>query len=167
MAALFDPQVCYLAHCLIKSGASSHFAAPQAASYAEYRPKYPEHLYALVLDFAKLPRKQLAVDVGCGSGQVAAALAQHFERVIGMDVSAEQLRHAAQASPPNVEYRQAPAEDLALPAGSVDLITAATSLHWWAGGRLVRAALLGCAACRLRFAFVCLSPCGNTELGRP
>jgi ubiquinone/menaquinone biosynthesis C-methylase UbiE len=97
-------------------------------SYAKHRPRYPAHVYDRVLAFAALPRLGLAADLGCGSGQVCADLAQRFERVLGIDASAEQLRLAHQA--PNVEYKQCTAEATGLPAQSVDLITAAAALHW-------------------------------------
>ncbi|CAF1534556.1 unnamed protein product [Adineta ricciae] len=51
------------------------------------------------------------------------------ERVIGTDVSADQISHAI--SKDNVEYRCSPGEDLSfLESNSVDLITIATALHW-------------------------------------
>lgn len=73
-------------------------------------------------------RRLLAVDVATGSGQAALDLAKHFETVIALDGSAEQLRHAAQA--PNVQYRHADAHDTGLPDGCADLVTAASALHW-------------------------------------
>lgn len=49
---------------------------------------------------------ELAVDVGCGSGQGTVLLAQHFGSVVGTDVSAAQLEEAVRhASQPNISYR--------------------------------------------------------------
>lgn len=49
---------------------------------------------------------ELAVDVGCGSGQGTVLLAKHFASVTGTDVSAAQLEVAAQhAQAPNITYR--------------------------------------------------------------
>ena len=51
------------------------------------------------------------------------------EKVMGLDVSTNQLAHAI--TKPNIEYRCHTAEDLSfLPSNSVDLITTATTLHW-------------------------------------
>lgn len=49
---------------------------------------------------------ELAVDVGCGSGQGTVLLAKHFASVTGTDVSPAQLEVAAQhAQAPNITYR--------------------------------------------------------------
>ena len=56
-------------------------------------------------------------------------LERFCERVIGIDVSTNQLAHAITKD--NIEYQCQTAEDLSfLPANSVDLITTATTLHW-------------------------------------
>jgi trans-aconitate methyltransferase len=92
------------------------------------RPQYPPHIYQRILDYAQLPRLGLAVDLGSGSGQATRALAQRFDRVVGIDASAEQLSQAE--LPSNVELRQGTAENTGLPPSSVDLVTAAAALHW-------------------------------------
>jgi len=71
----------------------------------------------------------LALDVGCGTGQSTFALTEIAERVIGIDPSPEMLSHAVRH--PNVEYRQSAAEDIPLPDGQFDLITAAQAFHWF------------------------------------
>jgi SAM-dependent methyltransferase len=46
------------------------------------------------------------IDVGCGNGTQTRYLGQHFERVIGVDVSEEAVAHAARTNvAPSVEYR--------------------------------------------------------------
>lgn len=48
---------------------------------------------------------QLAVDVGCGSGQGTAFLAERFAKVVGTDISQAQIQEARAApSPPNISY---------------------------------------------------------------
>lgn len=48
----------------------------------------------------------LAVDVGCGSGQGTLLLAPHFTQVIGTDISPAQLEVAlANSSAPNIFYK--------------------------------------------------------------
>ena len=112
------------------SASPSYLFGAQAASYAAYRPCYPEALYAAIAEFAGFGGRELALDLATGSGQVAARLAQTFSRVVACDLAAEQLRHAARL--PNVEYILAAAEDLAGVAapGSVDLACCAQAYHW-------------------------------------
>jgi SAM-dependent methyltransferase len=103
-----------------------HFSA-QAKTYAQYRPGYPPELFAYLASVA--PAHELAWDCGTGNGQAAVALADHFERVVATDASAEQI---AQAVPrERIEYRVEPAEQVNLPAGSVDLVTVALAVHWF------------------------------------
>ncbi|ODU40913.1 class I SAM-dependent methyltransferase [uncultured Aquimonas sp.] len=103
-----------------------HFSA-QAGLYAAARPSYPEALFDWL---ASLPgERELAWDVGCGSGQAALPLARRFERVIATDPSAAQIALADTLG--NIDYRVEPAELPSLPLGSVDLITVAQALHWF------------------------------------
>jgi SAM-dependent methyltransferase len=103
-----------------------HFS-DRAAAYAAHRPAYPVALVDFLAAIA--PRRSLAWDCGCGSGQLSVLLADRFERVIATDASAEQI---AQATPhPNVHYRCAPAEASGLPDATVDLASAAQAAHWF------------------------------------
>jgi SAM-dependent methyltransferase len=70
----------------------------------------------------------VALDCATGSGQAARGLADHFDRVIATDASAEQISNAG--THPRIEYRVAPAESSGLPDASVDLVTVAQGLHW-------------------------------------
>jgi SAM-dependent methyltransferase len=50
-------------------------------------------------------RTGLAVEIGCGLGRVCAALAERFDEVVGVDVSAEMLRRARELVPdPRVRF---------------------------------------------------------------
>jgi SAM-dependent methyltransferase len=103
-----------------------HFSGV-AGAYAGFRPHYPEALVRWLCEVA--PRTEVALDVGCGNGQAAVALAERFERVHAVDPSAEQIRNAAPH--PRVAYAVAPAEETGLPPRSVDLVVAAQALHWF------------------------------------
>jgi SAM-dependent methyltransferase len=98
-----------------------------AGSYAEYRPRYPAALVDLLADLA--PRRELAWDAGCGSGQLSVALAERFARVIGTDASEQQLAQAT--AHPRIEYRRASAESSGIPDAAVDLAAAAQAVHWF------------------------------------
>jgi len=103
-----------------------HFSGV-ASAYRAFRPGYPPALFGWLAGLC--PRRDLALDCGCGSGQASVALAEHFAAVLAVDPGAEQVRHAA--AHPRVAYRVAPAEATGAPAGSVDLVVAAQALHWF------------------------------------
>jgi SAM-dependent methyltransferase len=96
-------------------------------AYARFRPEYPLQLADFLASVA--PEKRLAVDVGCGNGQLTQLLAPHFSAVVGLDPSADQIANIV----PNerITYRCAPAEQLPLADGSASLITAAQAAHWF------------------------------------
>ena len=98
-----------------------------AESYARFRPRYPDDLFAWLASL--IPERELAWDVGTGNGQVAAALADHVRRVVATDASADQLARAVEAG--RVTYRNEPADRVSLPDASADLITAGAAAHWF------------------------------------
>jgi SAM-dependent methyltransferase len=95
--------------------------------YAQYRPQYPQEIYAYLASIA--PAKSLAWDCGTGNGQAAIGLADYFDNVFATDASAEQIARAYQH--PKVEYRVEPAEHVSLADSSVDLVTVAVAIHWF------------------------------------
>jgi SAM-dependent methyltransferase len=105
---------------------SNHFGKV-AGQYADFRPRYPEALYAWLAD--QCQAHALAWDCGCGNGQASVALAEYVDRVHATDASAEQIAHARPH--PRVDYAVAPAQDSGLSPASVDLITVAQALHWF------------------------------------
>ena len=71
---------------------------------------------------------QRALDVGCGGGILADAMARKGASVLGIDLSTKALKvaqlHALEAATPNVAYREVAAEALAAEApGSFDVVT--------------------------------------------
>uniref|UniRef100_A0A3B4U7G4 Zgc:162780 n=1 Tax=Seriola dumerili TaxID=41447 RepID=A0A3B4U7G4_SERDU len=93
-----------------------------AASYWKYRISPSDHLIQ-----QKGRPFELAVDVGCGSGQGTLLLAKHFASVVGTDVSPAQLEVALQhVKEPNITYN------------SVDLMTAMSAFHWFDRPRFLR-----------------------------
>jgi len=63
------------------------------ADYARHRPTYPPALVDFLADHCA--RTELAVDVGCGNGQLSRLLTARFAKVIATDASADQ-RHQYQ-----------------------------------------------------------------------
>lgn len=75
--------------------------------------------------------KDLAVDVGCGSGQSTVVLQPFFKKVFGLDVSSNQIKAARKLCVPGCEFRIGSAEDLSeFPDSSVDLVTCCQAAHW-------------------------------------
>ncbi|XP_040376030.1 putative methyltransferase DDB_G0268948 [Oryza brachyantha] len=105
----------------------------QAKQYAATRPAYPPELFDFIA--SKTARRDLAWDVGSGSGQAIPPLAKLYKEVVATDTSAQQLSYAPRL--PNVRYVHTP-PDLPLagihsavaPPGSVDLVTVAQAFHW-------------------------------------
>jgi SAM-dependent methyltransferase len=108
-----------------------HFSAV-ASGYQTFRPGYPSALFEWLASIA--PRRERAVDLGCGTGQASVALATRFDEVIALDPSAEQIAHATEHA--RVTYRVAPAEATGLPPASADLVVAAQAMHWFDHDRL-------------------------------
>ncbi len=96
-------------------------------AYSANRPTYDPALIAWLSSQA--PDLSLAWDCGCGTGQATQDLARHFQRVVGTDVSAQQLAKAEAG--PNIDYRCEPAEQTSLADGSVSLTLVAQALHWF------------------------------------
>ncbi|KAN0034443.1 hypothetical protein ACTFIV_000956 [Dictyostelium citrinum] len=97
-------------------------------SYKNFRPTYNDELYSIIDSYCD-DKRDLAIDVGAGSGQATVKLAKYFKKVIGFEPSEYQLKHAEPTD--TVEYRLSAAEKIDLPSGSVDLITVATAVHWF------------------------------------
>ena len=109
------------------------------AAYAMFRPTYPETVFDTISTFIKKNGGSgfdVAVDVGCGSGQSTFPLCSRFQKVIGMDISEAQIIQARAKSTEifqdskSVEFIVGDAHDLPFESSSADLITCAESWHW-------------------------------------
>ena len=103
-----------------------HFSGV-AKGYGAARPSYPQALADWLGEIA--PRRGLALECGCGSGQLTRGLAKAFARVLATDASAGQVEAAPAIA--NVEWRVAPAEASGLEDGGADLVVAAQAAHWF------------------------------------
>lgn len=122
----------------------SSFTKDQGANYAQSRPGYHPDLYKLIVNHHTSTGGQLDVllDVGCGPGSAARALAPHFSHVTGLDpsegmiTSARSLAGTSSTSEP-IRFEASTAEDLGwhlsppVEDASVDLLTASTAAHWF------------------------------------
>lgn len=118
------------------------YSQEQGKQYAELRRDYDPSVYQAVLDhhMATGGRLDSLVDVGCGPGNAARALAPHFAYVVGVDPSEGMIAVArtlvedvTTASSAPIEFKIATAEhlDAAVADASVDLVTASNAAHWF------------------------------------
>ena len=103
-----------------------HFSN-QSRLYAQYRPQYPDEIYAYLASIA--PGRSLAWDCGTGNGQAALGLTKHFDKVHATDASTEQISLAYAHN--KVDYHVEPAEHVSLNTSSADLVTVAVAIHWF------------------------------------
>jgi len=103
------------------------YFSDQSKAYAAFRPTYPDDLYDFI--FQHLNSKVRAWDCATGNGQVAQALARHFQEVYATDISEQQLKNAVPLR--NVFYSQAPAEKTPFDVHQFDLVTVGQALHWF------------------------------------
>ena len=103
-----------------------YFSA-QAQQYQRYRPHYPPALYEFLL--AGVPEGACILDCATGNGQAAAGLVEHANKLIGLDLSIEQLAKATRAE--NCLWIQSTVETLPIASHSIDLVTVAQALHWF------------------------------------
>jgi len=81
-----------------------------------------------VLDLLAPQKGERILDLGCGSGQLTAAIADAGAAVIGLDSSPEMLAEA-RANYPAIEFRLGDAADFAVEA-PVDAVFSNAVLHW-------------------------------------
>jgi SAM-dependent methyltransferase len=94
------------------------------------RPPYPQSLIDGLLALA--PASSRILDLGCGHGAIARAIAPTAAGVVGVDPSAEMLRSARElpgGDAANLTWLESAAEQLELD-GPFDLAIAAQSLGW-------------------------------------
>ncbi len=130
------------------------YTPDQGKEYALSRLDYHPKLYDTIINHHKSTGGQLnaLLDVGCGPGNVAAALSKHFTQTTGLDPSEGMIKTARAISGKNgaIRFEVSTAEDLGsnssssggggagggvsppiIADASIDLITAATAAHWF------------------------------------
>lgn len=82
---------------------------------------------------AELTGSEFVLDVACGAGHTAIALARHAASCIGMDLTASMVniadQHAREVAVPNVKFCVGDAENLVWPADTFDVVACRYAVH--------------------------------------
>jgi ubiquinone/menaquinone biosynthesis C-methylase UbiE len=108
--------------------ADSRFARAASLIAAQQDERAAE-LAARVHAFAVLRGDENALDVGCGAGALALALAPSVAHVTGVDPVPELLAHARDRAPANAEFVEGDGTSLAFADASFDLTGTLRTLH--------------------------------------
>ena len=122
------------------------FSGEVVEYYARYRRGYPDAVVQRIVDAFALTEDDVALDLGCGTGQLTYALAGRVGTMIGMDPEPDMLAAAAAAATSRTgtvawvlgSDRDLPTVGRALrPLGA---LTVAVAIHWMDRATLFRAA---------------------------
>jgi SAM-dependent methyltransferase len=103
----------------------------QASTYGRFRRDYSRALYDAIAERTGAAGGRRALDLGCGTGFVSAALSRRGWRVVGGDFSAPMLGEARRFLGDSAALVRARAEALPLATDAVALITCGTAFHWF------------------------------------
>ncbi|XP_066433738.1 putative methyltransferase DDB_G0268948 [Eleutherodactylus coqui] len=113
-----------------------------ASSYQKFRLSPAQEIQDMIFSYLHERLNEpyeLAVDVGCGTGQSTKFLAPHFRKVLGADISEAQIEEANKALKlPNTTFRALPAEQVPVEDASVDLLIACAAVHWFEIGKFLK-----------------------------
>ncbi|WP_236594418.1 class I SAM-dependent methyltransferase [Saccharothrix sp. 6-C] len=130
------------------SGMAQGFRGDVADFYHRYRRGYPPAVLDAVVEAFGLTPDDVAVDLGCGTGQVTVPLAERVRAVIGVDPEPDMLAHGRRAGEERGAANLAwvvgtdadvPAWRAVLGDGSVGVVTIGQALHWMRHDELFRA----------------------------
>lgn len=106
----------------------------RSSVYDRSRPTYPAELLRQLITAEKLDLSAPVADIGAGTGIFTRCLAEAgFRRIFAVEPNAEFRARLAEnfAGDARVTVLDGAAEQTGLPAGSVDLVTAAQAFHWF------------------------------------
>ncbi|PEM85131.1 SAM-dependent methyltransferase [Bacillus wiedmannii] len=108
----------------IDSGNAFDFGR-MSEDYAKYRDIYPEVFFQKIHDLGLCTEGQMVLDLGTGTGVLPRGLAKYGAKIIGADISENQIAQARKLSEGmNIEYIISPAEEVDFPDRTFDTVMA-------------------------------------------
>ncbi|MCX5493281.1 methyltransferase domain-containing protein [Kaistia dalseonensis] len=104
-----------------------------ASVYLAGRPAYSARLFRRLAAWCGLEQQHGVLDLGCGPGQIAIALAPYAGRVVGLDPEPDMLaiaRDSAEAAGLDIDWIEGSSYDLSPTLGRFHLVTMGRSFHW-------------------------------------
>lgn len=102
-----------------------------ADQYDKYRPAPPTALADVLCQLVQMPRPQLVVDMGSGTGLSTRYWANRAEQVIGVEPTLDMRKQAeSQTEAANVSYREGFSHRTGLPDACAQIVTCSQALHW-------------------------------------
>ena len=106
-----------------------------AKYYSQFRPRYNDDLYQLLIKEFQLDGTGRLLDLGTGTGLIAIALSPHFKEVVALDPDPEMLKEAQQEAEldniQNIQWVNTQAENISQELGEFRLITIGRAYHWF------------------------------------
>ena len=111
---------------------NAHRFATAAPHYLQGRPRYAPALYRRLAEVCGLDGGQRLLDLGCGPGQIAIALAPHVREGLGVDPEPAMLALAREqaAAAANLRFQEGSSYDLSPAMGRFHLATIGRAFHW-------------------------------------
>lgn len=96
-------------------------------NYKKFRPGYPKELFDVILSSIKKPYDK-AIDIGAGTGISTAILAEYFSNVTAIEPDEKMISVGLFSD--KVTIIEDCAENVELPAGEFNLVSAGNSFYW-------------------------------------
>ncbi|MET0132207.1 MAG: class I SAM-dependent methyltransferase [Kibdelosporangium sp.] len=109
------------------------FSGEVADYYQRYRRGYPPEVLDALAAACTLTPADIALDLGCGTGQLTIPMAARVRAVIGMDPEPDMLTRARTAEAPNVTWVLGADTDvpkLGTLVNDIGIVTVGQALHW-------------------------------------
>jgi ubiquinone/menaquinone biosynthesis C-methylase UbiE len=98
--------------------------------YDAARLNLPTSLVKITRRLTGLPKADLVIDLGCGTGISTRAWAAEAKQTIGIDPSESMLNMAKNYNTPYVTYELGTSDKTGLPSHCADVVTCSSAIHW-------------------------------------